>query len=77
MPTVNALDESTWHDTVTRRGDRRLHLEARDERDHLGSLRLAGDRLYVGNLEGSMIVLRAGRRTPTQAQPQAAQDGVG
>jgi HEAT repeat protein/outer membrane protein assembly factor BamB len=27
-----------------------------------GSLLLAGDRLYVGSLEGSMIVLRAGRR---------------
>ena len=27
-----------------------------------GSLLLAGDRLYVGNLEGSMTVLRAGRR---------------
>jgi outer membrane protein assembly factor BamB/HEAT repeat protein len=26
-----------------------------------GSLRLAGDRLYVGNVEGSMTVLRAGR----------------
>jgi outer membrane protein assembly factor BamB len=27
-----------------------------------GCLRLAGDRLYVGNVEGSMTVLRAGRR---------------
>src|SRR5499426_2286719 len=27
-----------------------------------GSLLLAGDRLYVGNVEGSMTVLRAGRR---------------
>jgi outer membrane protein assembly factor BamB len=27
-----------------------------------GSLRLAGDRLYAGNLEGTVTVLRAGRR---------------
>jgi outer membrane protein assembly factor BamB len=27
-----------------------------------GSLLLAGDRLYVGNVEGSMTVLRAGRQ---------------
>jgi outer membrane protein assembly factor BamB len=27
-----------------------------------GSLLLAGDRLYVGNVEGTMTVLRAGRR---------------
>jgi outer membrane protein assembly factor BamB len=27
-----------------------------------GCLLLAGDRLYVGNVEGSMTVLRAGRR---------------
>jgi hypothetical protein len=27
-----------------------------------GSLLLAGDRLYVGNLEGTMTVLRAGRK---------------
>jgi hypothetical protein len=27
-----------------------------------GSLLLSGDRLYVGNVDGSMTVLRAGRR---------------
>jgi hypothetical protein len=29
---------------------------------------LAGDRLYVGNVEGSMTVLRAGRRKEVLAQ---------
>ena len=33
-----------------------------------GSLLLAGDRLYVGNVEGSMTVLRAGRRKELLAQ---------
>jgi outer membrane protein assembly factor BamB len=33
-----------------------------------GSLLLAGDRLYVGNDEGSMTVLRAGRRKQLLAQ---------
>jgi len=33
-----------------------------------GCLLLAGDRLYVGNAEGSMIVLRAGRRKELLAQ---------
>lgn len=33
-----------------------------------GSLLLAGDRLYVGNIEGSMTVLRAGRRKELLAQ---------
>jgi outer membrane protein assembly factor BamB len=33
-----------------------------------GSLLLAGDRLYVGNEEGSMTVLRAGRRKQLLAQ---------
>ena len=33
-----------------------------------GCLLLAGDRLYVGNIEGSMIVLRAGRRKELLAQ---------
>jgi len=33
-----------------------------------GSLLLAGDRLYVGNVEGSMSVLRAGRRKQLLAQ---------
>ena len=33
-----------------------------------GSLLLAGDRLYVGTVEGSMTVLRAGRRTEVLAQ---------
>ncbi len=33
-----------------------------------GSLLLAGDRLYVGNVEGSMTVLRAGRRKQLLAQ---------
>ena len=33
-----------------------------------GSLLLAGDRLYVGNLEGTMSVLRAGRRKQLLAE---------
>ncbi|HYV03140.1 MAG TPA: PQQ-binding-like beta-propeller repeat protein, partial [Blastocatellia bacterium] len=33
-----------------------------------GCLLLAGDRLYVGNVEGSMTVLRAGRRKEVLAQ---------
>ena len=33
-----------------------------------GSLLLAGDRLYVGNVEGSMTILRAGRRKELLAQ---------
>jgi outer membrane protein assembly factor BamB len=33
-----------------------------------GSLLLAGDRLYVGNADGSMSVLRAGRRKELLAQ---------
>jgi outer membrane protein assembly factor BamB/HEAT repeat protein len=33
-----------------------------------GCLLLAGDRLYVGNIEGSMTVLRAGRRKEVLAQ---------
>ena len=33
-----------------------------------GCLLLAGDRLYVGNVEGSMTVLRAGRRKELLAQ---------
>jgi outer membrane protein assembly factor BamB/HEAT repeat protein len=33
-----------------------------------GSLLLAGDRLYVGNVEGTMTVLRAGRRKELLAQ---------
>jgi hypothetical protein len=33
-----------------------------------GSLLLAGDRLYVGNVEGSMTVLRAGRRKQVLGQ---------
>ncbi len=33
-----------------------------------GSLLLAGDRLYVGNLEGTMTVLRAGRRKEVLGQ---------
>jgi len=33
-----------------------------------GSLLLAGDRLYVGNVEGTMTVLRAGRRKQLLAQ---------
>jgi outer membrane protein assembly factor BamB len=33
-----------------------------------GSILLAGDRLYVGNDEGLMIVLRAGRTTELLAQ---------
>jgi outer membrane protein assembly factor BamB len=33
-----------------------------------GSLLLAGDRLYVGNVEGSMTVLRAGRQKEVLAQ---------
>ena len=33
-----------------------------------GSVLLAGDRLYVGNVEGSMTVLRAGRRKELLAQ---------
>jgi outer membrane protein assembly factor BamB len=35
-----------------------------------GSLLLAGDRLYVGNLEGRMTVLRAGRRKELLAEIQ-------
>jgi outer membrane protein assembly factor BamB len=33
-----------------------------------GCLLLAGDRLYVGNVEGTMTVLRAGRRKELLAQ---------
>jgi outer membrane protein assembly factor BamB len=33
-----------------------------------GSVLLAGDRLYVGNLEGRMTVLRAGRRKEVLAE---------
>jgi hypothetical protein len=33
-----------------------------------GSLLLAGDRLYVGTVEGNMAVLRAGRRQELLAQ---------
>jgi outer membrane protein assembly factor BamB len=33
-----------------------------------GSLLLAGDRLYVGNVEGAMTVLRAGRQKQLLAQ---------
>jgi outer membrane protein assembly factor BamB len=33
-----------------------------------GSLLLAGDRLYVGNVVGTMTVLRAGRRKEVLAQ---------
>jgi outer membrane protein assembly factor BamB len=33
-----------------------------------GCLLLAGERLYVGNIEGSMTVLRAGRRKEVLAQ---------
>jgi outer membrane protein assembly factor BamB len=33
-----------------------------------GSLLVAGDRLYVGNVDGSMTVLRAGRRKQLLAQ---------
>jgi outer membrane protein assembly factor BamB len=33
-----------------------------------GCLLLAGDRLYVGNIEGTMTVLRAGRRKEVLAQ---------
>ena len=33
-----------------------------------GSLRLAGDRLYVGNVEGRMTVLRAGRQQEVLGQ---------
>jgi outer membrane protein assembly factor BamB len=33
-----------------------------------GSILLAGDRLYVGNVEGTMSVLRAGRRKQLLAQ---------
>ena len=33
-----------------------------------GSLLLAGDRLYVGTVEGNMTVLRAGRRKELLAQ---------
>jgi hypothetical protein len=54
------------------RGNRRPRLEARDERGHLGILLLAGDRLYVGNVEGSMTVLRAGRRKELLAQIEMA-----
>ena len=44
--------------------------EQGDEMDEAiwGSLLLAGDRLYVGNVEGSMTVLRAGRRKELLAQ---------
>jgi outer membrane protein assembly factor BamB len=35
-----------------------------------GCLRLAGDRLYAGNVEGSMTVLRAGRRKELLAQTE-------
>ena len=35
-----------------------------------GSLLLAGDRLYVGNVEGSMSVLRAGRRKQLLGQSE-------
>ncbi len=51
-----------------------------------GSLLLAGDRLYVGNVQGSMAVLRAGRRkellatiemdAPLYARPAAAGDAL-
>jgi outer membrane protein assembly factor BamB len=33
-----------------------------------GSLLLAGDRLYAGNVDGTMTVLRAGRRKQVLAQ---------
>jgi outer membrane protein assembly factor BamB len=33
-----------------------------------GSLLLAGDRLYVGNVAGSMTILRAGRRKQVLGQ---------
>jgi outer membrane protein assembly factor BamB len=35
-----------------------------------GCLRLAGDRLYVGNVEGRMSVLRAGRRKELLGQTE-------
>jgi outer membrane protein assembly factor BamB/HEAT repeat protein len=51
-----------------------------------GSLLLAGDRLYVGNLEGTMTVLRAGRRkellatidmdAPLYSRPMVVGDGL-
>jgi hypothetical protein len=47
-----------------------LRLEARDERAIWGCLLLAGDRLYVGNVEGIMTVLRAGRRKELLAQTE-------
>ncbi len=37
-----------------------------------GCLLLAGDRLYVGTIEGSMTVLRAGRRKELLAQIEMA-----
>ena len=45
------------------------HLWKHETNDEIwGSLLLAGDRLYVGNIEGVMTVLRAGRRKELLAQ---------
>jgi outer membrane protein assembly factor BamB/HEAT repeat protein len=50
--TIHCLDAATG-----------AHVWKYETRDAIwGSLMLAGDRLYVGNVEGTMTVLRAGRR---------------
>ncbi len=56
--TVHSLDAATG-----------AHLWKHETHEAIwGCLQLAGDRLYVGNVEGSMTVLRAGRRKELLAQ---------
>ena len=56
--TVHCLDAATG-----------AHVWKHDTNEAIwGSMLLAGDRLYVGNVEGSMIVFRAGRRKELLAQ---------
>jgi outer membrane protein assembly factor BamB len=56
--TLHCLDASTG-----------AHVWKHETNDAIwGCLLLAGDRLYVGNVEGSMTVLRAGRRKELLAQ---------
>jgi outer membrane protein assembly factor BamB/HEAT repeat protein len=56
--TLHCLDASTG-----------AHVWKHETNDAIwGCLQLAGDRLYVGNVEGSMTVLRAGRRKELLAQ---------
>ena len=44
------------------RGNRHSRLGTRHVRGHLGKLPVCGDRLYVGNEDGAMTILRTGRR---------------